>query len=262
MKNYAIVIPCYNRLDTLKNLLCSLLRAHYRCEVSLVFSIDNSGSDLIVNYAKGFEWKYGKKEIIHHKANIGLRRNIISCGDLTDKYDAVIILEDDMLVSPVFFDYACDACAFYGNNDKIAGISLYSYRMSENLHEFNPITDGYDTYFIQWTSSRGQLWTRKQWKQFKEWYSMHCDDISDIPIPDFVKTWTHSWKKFHIAYLVNTDRYFVYPVFAYSTVQPALGTHAKEIKLYSDDIVPLCNGKVRDFVFQPFDATIVYDCFF
>lgn len=258
----AIVIPCYNRLDTLKNLLHSLIRAHYRCEVDLVFSIDNSGNDKIANYAMGFEWKYGKKKIIHHKENIGLRRNIISCGDLTEEYDAVIILEDDLLVSPFFFEYAYQANEFYKDDENIAGISLYSYRTSESLHEFNPISNGFDTYFMQWTSSRGQLWTKKQWKSFKEWYDLNCDDISAIPIPEYVKSWIHSWKKFHIAYLTDTDKYFVYPIVSYTTIQPSLGTHCKEVRLDKGEIVPLCEGFNRAPIFQTFDGAIVYDCFF
>ena len=107
MNNIAIVIPCYNRLDTLKVLLDSLLNARYDRSVELVFSIDYSGNEDIYNLVDEFTWPYGKKNIIRHKENIGLRRNIISCGDLTSEYDAVIVLEDDLIVSPLFFDYAC-----------------------------------------------------------------------------------------------------------------------------------------------------------
>jgi len=262
MDSFAVIIPCYNRLDTLKALLSSLERAHYCQGVSLVFSIDNSGSDLIVKFAEKYNWRFGKKTIIHHKEKIGLRKNIISCGDLTKDYDAVIILEDDLLVSPSFFDYASAAYEFYKDNDIIAGISLYSYRMSENLHEFNPLTYGYDTYFIQWTSSWGQLWTKRQWATFKEWYNKKGEDITAIPIPDFVKTWTHSWKKYNIAYLVDTNRFYVYPIESYTSVQPTLGTHVAEVKLNNDNIVPLCFGSKRNLIFQPYNATIVYDCFF
>ena len=262
MDKFAIVIPCYNRLDTLKNLLDSLTKAFYEQEVSLVFSIDNSGSDIIVNFANDFNWKFGEKVIIHHKKNIGLRNNIISCGDLTKDYDAVIVLEDDLLVSQYFFVYAKAAYDYYKEDDHIAGISLFSYRVSENLHEFNPLTYGYDTFFMQWTASWGQMWNKKQWNSFREWYNKRDEGLSNVPIPDFVRTWTHSWKKYHIAYLVDTKHYFVYPTISYTTVQPALGEHVSEVRLNKDNIVPLCNGIRRNFVFQSFNSTFLYDCFF
>lgn len=262
LNKIAIVLPCYNRTETLKILLHSLLQVKYELPVDLVFSIDNSGSNDVLNLAKGFQWEQGEKVIIHHKENIGLRRNIISCGDLTSQYDAVIILEDDLLVSPCFFEYAYAACRFYLNDERIAGISLYSYRLCESLREFNPLTFGYDTYFMQWTSSWGQMWTKAQWGAFKEWYDEHGENISNIPIPEYVKSWSHSWKKYHIAYLTDTNKYFVYPTASFTSIQPTLGVHVSEIRLDKGYIVPLCNGIQRAFIFKEFIEDYAYDCFF
>lgn len=258
----ALVIPCYNRTSTLGKLLKSLVMAQYPIGVDLIFSIDYSGNDSVFQMANDFKWEFGEKKIIKHSENIGLRNNIISCGDLTDEYEAVIILEDDLLVSPFFMEYAYRAWKYYSEDQNIAGISLYSYRLSESLHEFNPISKGYDTFFMQWTSSWGQLWTKKQWSEFKEWYNIHNDNISQIPIPEYVKGWSHSWKKFHIAYLVDTNKYFVYPTVSYTTIQPSLGVHVSEVRLDKGYIVPLCSGFNRELVFQVFDGTLVYDCFF
>ncbi len=260
--NIAIVIPCYNRTDTLSLLLKSLNNAQYPVKVDLVFSIDYSGNDAVWKMADGFQWNNGGKIIIQHKENIGLRENILFCGDLTDKYDAVIILEDDLLVSPFFLEYAYRALKFYDGDTNIAGISLYSYRMCESLREFNPISKGYDTFFMQWTSSWGQMWTKAQWKEFKEWYKLHKDDISQIPIPEYVKGWSHSWKKYHIAYLTDTNKYFVYPTVSFTTIQPSLGVHVTEVRLDKGYIVPLCNGVKRDFIFKEFCEEFAYDCFF
>lgn len=258
----ALVIPCYNRTSTLGKLLKSLVMAQYPIGVDLIFSIDYSGNDSVFQMANDFKWEFGEKKIIKHSENIGLRNNIISCGDLTDEYEAVIILEDDLLVSPFFMEYAYRAWQYYGEDKIIAGISLYSYRLSENLHEFNPITKGYDTYFMQWTSSWGQMWTKEQWSAFKEWYKLHNNDISTIPIPQYVKEWKQSWKKFHIAYLVDTDKCFVYPKESYTTIQPTLGIHVSEVRLDKGYIVPLCSGFKREQVFQNYDGALIYDCFF
>ena len=77
MDKFSIVIPCYNRLETLKNLLWALTQAFYEQEISLVFSIGNSDSGVIFNSVNDFNWKFGEKVIVHHKKNIGLRSNII-----------------------------------------------------------------------------------------------------------------------------------------------------------------------------------------
>lgn len=260
-KDIAIVIPCYNRPVTLGGLLNSLLRAKYDRSVELVFSIDYSGSEDVSQIAEHFVWPFGKKTIIRHTCKIGLRRNIICCGDLTQSHDAAIVLEDDLVVSPWFFIYASKACDFYWDEERVGGISLYSYRFTENRHEFFPLTMGYDTYFMQWTSSWGQLWTKKQWGGFKEWYGEHNQSLDEYHIPQFVKKWEESWKKYNIAYIVDTGRYYVYPQQSYTTMVPSEGTHATADGSRPFQ-VPLCSGLQREFVFQRFEGAIKYDSFF
>ena len=94
--NIGIVIPCYNRTQPLKRLLCSLYEAYYQKDkVDLIFSIDNSGTDNVQKVAEAFSWPFGEKKLILHHTNIGLKDNILACGDLVEIYDAVIVLEDD-----------------------------------------------------------------------------------------------------------------------------------------------------------------------
>lgn len=262
MKDIAIVIPCYNRTETLNGLLSSLLRAEYDRPVELVFSIDFSGDDRVANLAEQFQWPFGKKSIIKHRENIGLRRNIIGCGDLTEQHDAVIVLEDDLVVSPLFFRYASEACDYYWDDSRVAGISLYSYRFTEDRREFLPETNGFDTFFIQWTASWGQLWTKKQWSDFKQWYGIHHDDLEEFFIPQFVKNWKNSWKKYNIAYLSDSNKYYVYPTKSFTTMVPSLGTHIKSVNLRNPFLVPLCSSFPRQIVFQDIDSVQKYDSFF
>ena len=210
--NIAIVLPCFKRVATLNELCQTLLKADYEGDtVSLVFSIDFSGTKDVSNFAKSLDWPFGPKRIIEHEKNIGLRNNILSCGDLTSEYDAVIVIEDDLEVSPSFYRFAKGAAQFYDDNDRIGGVSIYQYYTEEISHTlFLPVYEGYDAYFVQWASSWGQLWTRKQWASFREWYNTH-QDISQIPIPMKVRNWKKSWKKFYIAYLTDTNRFFVFP---------------------------------------------------
>ena len=85
-----------------------------------------------------------------------------------------MILEDDLYVSPDYYNYAMKALEKYGDHPKIAGISLNTKReLLESPYPFFPRHTGYDVYFQQFASSWGQVWNRRMWTDFKEWYDQH-----------------------------------------------------------------------------------------
>ena len=226
----AIVVVTYNRPDSLVRLLGSLSKARYPDGVPLVISIDGGDNreKQVVKIAEEFPWPHGKKEVICHEKNLGLRKHILSCGDLTERYDSVIVLEDDTHVSPVFYLYAMQTVRFYGARPEIGGISLYVPRLNPTTHLiFEPLFDDTDVYFIQWPSSWGQIWTSRQWQEFKQWYAENDGPITDDAyIPDDAVSWPDSsWKKYYLKYLVETDRFFVYPREALSTSFQDAGLH-------------------------------------
>ena len=121
----AIVIVTYNRELSLKRLLESIKNAKYtEKNITLIISIDYSNKQSVIkNIAEEFEWPYGNKIIRTYKENQGLKKHVLSCGDLTDEYEGVIILEDDLYVAEDYYSYAKAALNFYENNEKIAGIA-------------------------------------------------------------------------------------------------------------------------------------------
>ena len=273
MSTSAIIIPCYNRTDCLNRLLKSLNQANYEYEFDLVFSIDYSGKNDVLKVCKDFCWTHGNKRIITHKKNIGLRANILSCGDLLlSEYERIILLEDDLIVNDNFCSFAMKAAEFYEDNIEIGGISLYAYAKSEiGLFNFYPLKDEYDTYFMQWPSSWGQLWTRKQWTEFRNWLTLDYD-FSTSNIPDYVKQWKNSWKKFYLAYLVETNRYFVYPYFTFTIESFSSGTHVNKntiSSIFNTNSFIGSKYRFRDFkssirfkydaFFQPIDKLIKID---
>ena len=261
-----IVVVAYNRSLSLKRLLNSLGNADYGVynDINLIISIDKSGSNEVILTANKFEWKNGKKIIIQHPANLGLRNHIISCGDLTKEYDSVIILEDDLFVSPQFYKYSIQALEFYKDDPQIAGISLYTYRVNAiaNLF-FLPIEDGYDNYFIQFASSLGQIWTRTQWQGFKNWYAKNQIIPENISIPISVRNWSkQSWKKYYIAYLVSANKYFVFPRISLTTnFSSDAGTHLSKMMNNNFQVPLLLRQKI--FNLSAFDESVaVYDAYF
>ena len=263
MTNPTIVVLAYNRQPSLNNLLNSLSRAEYGVNhVNLVISIDYSGLHDVYNLAEDFNWEHGEKIIIKHEKNLGLRHHVLYCGDLSLQYDSVIILEDDLLVSPNFYLYAKAALKFYKNNSNIAGISLYHNEHNEATElPFEAIDEGYDTYFVKAPSSWGQLWTSKQWESFKIWYDKGQQVLDVDFLPDNVIAWPEtSWKKYFCKYLIETQSYFVFPKTAFTTNSGAIGEHHSEITGLHQASLSI---QKDNFKFPRIEDTInVYDQFF
>ncbi|HOC87071.1 MAG TPA: glycosyltransferase [Prolixibacteraceae bacterium] len=263
-----IVVIAYNRPFALKRVLQSLANANYHwySDINLIISIDGGGDKNleVKQVANDFLWNFGRKIIITHESNLGLRNHGIFCGDLTKKYNHIIVFEEDCLVSRNFFDYSVQALKFYHEDNRIAGISLYSYNYYESFGAyFRPVSDGYDTYFMQVPSSLGQIWTKNKWLYFKEYYKSN-PQISDLDkIPDKVKKWPESsWKKFFYKYMVDKDLYFVYPQIALSTNFGDAGTHFYyDTQIYQ---VPVEFYQInRIYNFSLFDESLnKYDAYF
>ncbi|PBQ30976.1 hypothetical protein CNR22_04055 [Sphingobacteriaceae bacterium] len=227
----AILVCAYNRPHALARLLTSLSNAVYNTNtISLIISIDKSDSDDVYEIAEQFNWKQGTKKVIHHPAHLGLKAHLLSCGDLTETYGSLIILEDDLFVSPYFYEYARQAHAEYNNKPGIAGISLYNYQFSESsFYKFAAVDDGTDVYFMQVASSLGQLWTNNQWQAFKAWFGTHAELPQDATIPAYLQQWgPHSWKKHFTHYLADTNNYVVYPRVSLTTPLNGQGTNTSD----------------------------------
>ncbi|NQU66441.1 MAG: hypothetical protein HQ510_00725 [Candidatus Marinimicrobia bacterium] len=234
MNNPAIIVVAYNRPDSLNRLLVSLQTASFSSDsIQLIISIDGGENERVKDIATEFQWSHGSKEIICHWNHLGLKQHVFYCGDLTQKYGNIILLEDDLMVSPYFYQFAVNALEFYKDVTEIAGLSLYQYEITENgFFPFVPIDDEYSTYFMQVPSSWGQAWTAQQWEGFKQWLTAH-EKRTESLLPQYVKQWPEtSWKKIFFKYLIDTDRYFVFPRQSYTTNFGDPGTHADRQGLF------------------------------
>lgn len=263
----AIVVIGYNKKDGLCRLLKSLNDADYRGElVTLIISIDKSDTEEVVDLAKSFVWKHGNKRVRTFEERQGLRKHVLSCGDFLDEFDAIFIFEDDIMVSPQFYKFGRLSVEHYYNNPSIAGISLYSpsWHYDANF-PFEPQKDIFDTYFMEYAQSWGQIWMKNQWKAFREWYNDNIDFFKteqqeDIPLNLY--TWgDNSWLKYHIAYCICNHKSFVYPYYSFSTTFSQKGTH-----IGSDLTRFQSNMMIRDishYQFAEFNQDAIrYDGFF
>lgn len=257
----AIVVIAYNREKPLSRLLESLAIAHYPSQkITLHISIDSSENIDVEEVARAFEWKHGDKVVDVKSEHLGLLKHVFECGQLTEKYDAVIVLEDDLIVAPGYYFYAQKANEFYSEDERVAGVSLYTYGCEENnFYPFYPVNDGSDVHFIQVASSWGQAWNTRQWKSFKEWVKNNLDGKTEL-LPAYVDQWgMNSWKRLFIGYLIDTDRYFVFPATSYSSNFEEKGTHAADTGLFQ---VPLNLGTSEPRFRLWKDSLAVYDAYF
>ena len=263
-----IIVVAYNRPFALNRILYSLSKADYEGykDVSLCISIDGGGeyNTEVMAVANNFEWAFGEKKIVIHSENKGLRKHIISCGNLIEQYENIIMLEEDCFVSRNFYDFGYKALSYYQNEDKIAGISLYAYNFFESISvPFTSLYDGNDVYFVQVPGSLGQVWTKKQWNGFMDYYKSKPQISQADKLPEKVKTWPESsWKKYFYKYMVEKDLFFVYPQISFSTNFGDMGTHfSLPTQLYQ---VPLENTMLRKhYSFVDFDdSNNKYDAFF
>lgn len=260
----AIVIAAYNRPVSLQRLLDSVERANYTGyeRIQLIISIDHSGSAECKEIADAFVWKHGHKTVVHHSMNLGLKKHILFCGDYTKQHDAVIVLEDDLFVSPLFYNYAQQAYVFYKGDKRIAGVALYHNTFNEIAYcPFEPLHDGYDNYLMQVPCSWGQLWNKEQWAAFIS-YSNEAKEEQFELLPATVQAWptTSSWKKVFYSYLLQTGKYFVYPRIGLSTNFGDAGWHLKSNQTAFQTPL-LLSRKVFQFS-CPDESLSIYDGFF
>jgi hypothetical protein len=221
----------YNRPDCLKRLLASLSLATYNDNPpDLVISIDYSDiyQQEMNGIAEQFIWN-GNKIVRIQDTNLGLKQHIFQCAEISKDYDSIIMLEDDLVVSSGFYEYAIKALRATSNQESVAGISLYSNTFNESaMLPFEPLSGKGDFYQMQVPCSWGQIWSRSQWEDFKSWYDKLFNEADYGLLPTGIKDWSEtSWKKPYFLYLLKKNKYIAYPYVSYSMNMNAPGTNIK-----------------------------------
>lgn len=262
-----IVVVAYNRLNSLKRLLLSLSEADYDDQdVPLIISIDKSETTDVESYSNEFEWKYGIKSVFAHKNNLGLKKHILSIGEHLNEHNAIIVLEDDLVVSKQFYRYAMETVNKYYSDLNIAGISLYNFSINYQTNmPFEPIRDGYDVFFMQCAMSWGQIWMRHQWLEFINWYKDHESFNYSSSIPSTLFNWgKKSWLKYHTRYCIEKEKYFVFPYVSLTTNTSEVGTNHSSNLRSNPTIhqVALQHGEKQWLLPYLNDDCVKYDGFF
>lgn len=264
MNRIAIVAVAYNRVDSLSRLLKSLESADYREEKPpLIISIDKSNTDIVELFADQYKWSHGEKIVRKHEKNLGLRSHMMSLGEWFEKFDTLVVLEDDIVVSPCFYSYARQASDKYIGNSDVCGISLYSFsRNYQTRTPFIPMSSEYDGYFMNCAMSWGEVWMKPQWQEFYDWYLLQRGGTYSPNIPELICKWKESWLKYHTIYCIEHNKYFLFPYVSLSSNNGDVGVHVGAGNSWGFQ-VPLQQGAKRQFVLpESVTDAVCYDGFF
>ena len=124
----------------------------------------------------------------------------------------VIVLEDDIYVSDSMYHYAYQAVEFYGDDENIAGISLYTFQKNwlKWLARFEPQKADFDAFFMKIAMSWGQVWTYSKWKPFKEWLSRNEKFTKSDKIPYALNQWPETSEQVKTDYVfITLDDYYL-----------------------------------------------------
>jgi len=157
----AVVFFAFNRADKLSNTIKSYLACTDVQTKDIVIYIDgprNCNDDKAVTECFVIASQLlPQADIIQRSENVGLKKSIHGgVSDVLKTYDAVIVIEDDLKLEPLFYDFLKKGIIKYHNDVKVYQISGYNYNPKE----------GNEAFFLPLTTSWGWATWRDKWQSF------------------------------------------------------------------------------------------------
>jgi len=209
---------------------------------------------------KGFK----KIQIIERNRHFGLANSIISgVTEVISKYGKVIVLEDDLVSSPLFLKYINEALNFYKNDKQIYSITGYCFPVKvPEFYKYSAYTFyrasswGWGTWYDRWIKAD---WKVRDYDQFRknfkaqDEFNKGGDDLTvllEFQIKGKVDSWAIRWCYTHY----KNNGLCLYPVISKikNIGMDGSGTHRSIRKIYSlidesrDDYIFPRNTKVDD----------------
>ena len=230
-----IILIVYNRplhtkktMEALKANTCACESILYIYSDAPKAKKDEEDVKKVRKYIHGIKEGFKEVYIIERKKNIGLANNIISAvTEVINKYGRIILVEDDLVSSPVFLEYMNNMLNRYQKEKKVFAITGFGY--PDNLMKI-PSDYKYDIYFAPRAGSWGwatwkDRWEKADWdiedfeefkksKTMKKEFNKGGDDMSDMLIRQMegkIDSWAIRW----CYTLFKNNAYCVYPVKSY-----------------------------------------------
>lgn len=243
-----IALFVYNRLNHTQKVIDSLKKNLLSSDSILYIFSDGYKNETVKNsvlevrdYLKKIQ---GFKEIIiiERNENYGLAKSIISgVTEIINKHGKIIVLEDDLYLSPYFLKYMNDALNKYENENKVACIHAYVYPVEKKLP---------NTFFLRGADCWGWATWKRGWdlfeedgqkllKNLKEKNLTKRFDFNDSygftkMLEDQIEGKNNSWAIRWNASVFLENKYTLYPgkSLVYNTGLDGSGTHCNDTDTY------------------------------
>jgi len=161
-----IIIFSYKRFDGLKSLIQSLRSNKLSADSDLIIYSDGPKNEddwpqiqECRDYASSITGFLSVK-LISRPVNLGLSESIITgVSETLKKYEEVIVLEDDLIVSPYFLKYMNDSLKKYSDSKDVVCIHGYVYPVKDELP---------NTFFLKGADCWGWGTWRRGWQIFNK----------------------------------------------------------------------------------------------
>lgn len=259
-----IVLFVYNRLDHTQGVIETLLKNELSKESEFYIFSDAAKSENgldKVNEVRRFirdeRWHAGFKKvsIIEAEKNKGLAKSIIGgVSEIIQKYGKVIVLEDDLKLSPYFLEYMNDALNYYRDDEKIWSISGYSFPMKslkkyphDVFYSYRGCSWGWATWSDRWETVDWQVKAYDQFADDPKWverFNRGGFDLANMlkmQMDGRIDSWAIRW----CFSQSNQEMYTVYPRISYleNAGCDGSGIHSSVYDEYYTDMsqcVPKC----------------------
>lgn len=224
-----IALFVYKRMHHVKKII-QALQSNTLAQYSdlIIYSDGAKGEDdahevnAIRNFLHTIEG-FNSVNIITRDKNYGLAKNIIDgVTEAINEYGKIIVIEDDILVSPKFLNFMNRALDFYEKNERVWHISGWNYPISATELE--------DVYFGRVMNCWGWATWKDRWNFFnkdperlvKSWTSKqkYCFDLygSGIFWPQIIANYRNkldTWAIFWYATIYENNGLCLYPSISY-----------------------------------------------
>ena len=159
-----IALFVFSRVNHTRDTLISLKNNHLADRTDLIIFSDGpcdmEDEVKVMEVRKLIKSVVGFKsvKIVEREINYGLARNIIDgVTAVCAEYGRVIVMEDDIVVSPIFLTYMNQGLDYYSDDDRVISIHGYVYPMKTKLPE---------TFFLRGADCWGWATWSRGWKSF------------------------------------------------------------------------------------------------
>lgn len=255
--NAPVVLFVYNRLDHTMNVIKSLSDNILAGQTDLYVFSDAAKTengqqkvDAVREYIRRTDWKdsFQNVTIVEAKENQGLAKSIIGgVTKILEEYGKVIVVEDDLVLSPYFLNYMNGALDYYKDAEDVWSISGYSFPMKslkkyphDVFYSYRGCSWGWATWLDRWVKTDWEVKDYEKLMADKAWQKRFNRGGADLTgmlgmqMDGKINSWAIRW----VFTQSNLDMYTVYPTNSYILNDgcDGSGTHVGTTSEYRTDI--------------------------